>query len=104
MKQPTNPVLVLAAALILPGSGQVLNRQPVRGLMFLFFILLLGGYTLKTASPDVSIVGKLAGGIFVYAMSLFDAYKQARIRIEVWRRGNRNPASDGRAPGSKGDQ
>jgi hypothetical protein len=89
MTQPTNPLLVLAAALILPGSGQVLNRQPVRGLMFLFFILLLGGYTLKTAAPDVSIVGKLAGGIFVYAMSLFDAYKQARIRSEVWRHGTR---------------
>lgn len=84
-KAPLNPYLVLASALILPGTGQVLNRQPVRGLMFLFFILLLGGYTLKTAAPDVSIVGKLAGGIFVYAMSIYDAYKQARIRTEVWR-------------------
>lgn len=82
---PLSPRLVLAAALILPGTGQVLNRQPVRGLMFLFFILLLGGYTLKTAAPDVSIIGKLSGGIFVYAMSIFDAYKQARIRSEVWR-------------------
>lgn len=84
-KAPANPHLVLAAALVLPGSGQVLNRQPVRGLVFVFFILLLGGYTLKTAAPDVSIVGKLAGGIFVYAMAVFDAYKQARIRSEVWR-------------------
>lgn len=86
MKQrPANPYLVLAAALILPGSGQVLNRQPVRGLMFLFFILLLGGFTLKTAAPDVSIVGKLSGGIFVYAMSLYDAYKKARVMDTVWR-------------------
>lgn len=86
MKQrPANPYLVLAAALILPGSGQVLNRQPVRGLMFLFFILLLGGFTLKTAAPDVSIVGKLSGGIFVYAMSLYDAYKRARVMDTVWR-------------------
>lgn len=82
---PLSPRLVLAAALVLPGSGQVLNRQPVRGLMFLFFILLLAGYTLKTAAPDVSIIGKLSGGIFVYTMSIFDAYKQARIRSEVWR-------------------
>ncbi len=84
-KPPIPPSLVLAAAIVLPGSGQVLNRQPVRGLVFVFFILLLGGYTLKTAAPDVSIVGKLAGGIFVYAMAVFDAYKQARIRSEVWR-------------------
>ncbi len=84
-RAPASPFLVLASALVLPGSGQVWNRQPVRGLTFLFFMLLLGGYTLKTASPDVSIVGKLAGGIFVYAMSLYDAYKNARIRAEVWR-------------------
>lgn len=89
-KAPLNPYLVLAVALVLPGVGQVLNRQPVRGLFFVFFILLLGAYTLKTASPDVSIVGKLAGGIFVYALSILDAYRHARVRFEVWRHG-RNP-------------
>ncbi len=88
-KPPLNPRLILATALILPGTGQVLNRQPVRGLVFLFFILLLGGYTLKTAAPEVSIIGKLSGGIFVYAMSIFDAYKQARIRTEIWRHQHR---------------
>ena len=84
-KSPANPHLVLAVALVLPGCGQVMNRQPVRGLFFVFFILLLGAYTLKTAAPDVSIVGKLAGGIFVYAMSILDAYRQARVRFETWR-------------------
>jgi len=81
---PFSPYIVLAAALILPGVGQLLNRQPVRGLVFVFFTLLLGAYTLKTAAPDVSIIGKLSGGLFVYAMSIFDAYKHARIRITVW--------------------
>lgn len=84
-RSPANPYLVLLAACLLPGTGQVLNQQPFRGLLFLFFILLLGAYTLKTAAPEVSIVGKLAGGLFVYAMSIFDAYKTARIRSEVWR-------------------
>lgn len=83
LRKPLNPWLVLAVAVVLPGVGQVLNRQPVRGLTFLFFMLLLGGYTLKTAAPDVSIVGKLAGGLFVYAMSLYDAYRHARIRTVV---------------------
>ena len=84
-KAPTDPRLVLAAAILLPGAGQVINREPVRGLIFLFFLLLLGGFTLKTAAPEVSMVGKLAGGIFVYAMAIFDAYKRARIRSELWR-------------------
>lgn len=84
MMKPMNPHLVLAIATVLPGMGQVANRQPVRGLIFVFFILLLGAFTLKTAAPDVSIVGKLAGGIFVWAMSMIDAYKTARIRHTLW--------------------
>lgn len=84
-KAPTNPHLVLASAMLLPGTGQVLNREPGRGLMFLFFILLMGAFTLKTAGPEISIIGKLSGGIFVYAISLFDAYQRARVRFEVWR-------------------
>lgn len=84
MKKPLNPRLVLAVAVLLPGMGQVLNRQPVRGLIFVFFLLLLGGFTLKTAAPDVSFVGKVSGGLFVWAMAAFDAYKTARIRSTVW--------------------
>lgn len=87
-RPPINPHLVLAAALVLPGSGQVLNREPVRGLIFVFFIILLGAYTLKTAAPEVSLVGKFAGGLFVWAMAIFDAYKRARIRFEIWRHAN----------------
>jgi uncharacterized membrane protein len=87
MKQPPNPTLVLAVATVLPGMGQVLNRQPLRGLIFVFFILLLGAFTLKTASPDVSFVGKMAGGLFVWAMAMMDAYKTARIRFAVWTHG-----------------
>ena len=80
MMAPLHPRLVLLVALILPGVGQVLNRQPVRGLIFVLFAILLGGFTLKTAAPDVSVVGKFAGGLFVWAMAAMDAYKVARIR------------------------
>lgn len=84
MKQPLSPYLVLAVAIFLPGVGQVLNRQPVRGLIFVCFAVLLGGFTLKTAAPDVSFVGKVSGGLFVWAMAVLDAYKTARIRQAVW--------------------
>lgn len=84
MKPPINPRLVLAVALILPGMGQVLNRQPVRGLVFVCFAVLLGAFTLKTAALDVSFVGKVSGAIFVWAMAVLDAYKTARIRQAVW--------------------
>ena len=82
--KPLNPYLVLVTAIVLPGAGQVLNRQPTRGLIFVFFTLLLGAFTLKTAGPDVSFVGKFAGGFFVWAMAIFDAYKTARLRQMLW--------------------
>lgn len=92
MTRPLNPHLVLAIAVILPGMGQVLNRQPVRGLIFACFALLLGGFTLKTAAPEVSFVGKVSGGLFVWAMALLDAYRVARIRRTIWERAQTAPA------------
>lgn len=92
MKPPLSPRIVLAVALILPGVGQVLNRQPLRGLIFVGFAVLLGGFTLKTAAPDVSFIGKLSGGLFVWAMAVLDAYKFARIRRAIWDHAKRSPA------------
>lgn len=86
MKKPPHPYLVLFVALILPGVGQVLNRQPMRGLMFLFFTALLGAITFVTAAPETSLIGHLAGGIFVYALSIPDAYRTARLRWTIWAR------------------
>jgi hypothetical protein len=83
--RPLSPALVLAVALVLPGMGQVLNREPARGLIFAFFALLLGTFTLVTADPSVSWVGKLSGGLFVHAMAMLDAYRRARIREETFR-------------------
>lgn len=86
---PPHPHLVLAVAIALPGCGQVLNRQPMRGLIFVFFILLLGAFTLTTAAPEASWIGKLAGGLFVWAMSIPDAYRTARLRHALWQSGGR---------------
>ena len=87
--KPLPPALVLGVALVLTGGGQVLNREPARGLTFAFFALLLGAFTLVTADPDVSWVGKLSGGLFVHALAVLDAYKRARIRSEVTTAGRR---------------
>jgi hypothetical protein len=87
-RKPPNPHLVLLVSLFLPGSGQVWNGQPYRGLVFIFFMLLLGGFTAKTAAPDVSAIGKYSGAIFVWAMSVLDAYKLARVRSTVWKHGS----------------
>ena len=75
-----NPRLVLVSAILLPGSGQVWNGQPIRGLTFLFFTLLFGALTLATAPPEASFTGRIAGGLFIWALSIPDAYRTARLR------------------------
>lgn len=82
--RPPHPYFVLALATLLPGMGQVINRQPLRGLIFVFFVVLLGAFTLKTAGPEISFIGKISGGLFVWAMAMMDAYKTARIRRAVF--------------------
>ena len=83
--RPIQPHKVLAAALVLPGAGQVLNGTPQRGLVFLFFMILLGWVSLNVMPPHASFVGRSIGGVFIYGLSVIDAYKHARIRFEKWR-------------------
>lgn len=68
-------MLVLAIAMLLPGVGQVVNGQPRRGLVFVFYILMLGVITYLVAPSAATSIGRVAGGVFVYALSLLDAYQ-----------------------------
>ncbi|WP_027055804.1 hypothetical protein [Mesorhizobium erdmanii] len=81
---PPNPYLVLGAAIVLPASGHVILGVPVRGLQFLFFMVILAWVTAKVAPPDASFIGRHAGGFLIYALSILDAYKLARIRHVLW--------------------
>ncbi len=75
-----NPYLVLAAGLLLPGSGHVLLGKPQRGLIFLFFILILGWISLRIMPANGSFLMRHAGGVLVWGLSALDAYKMARVR------------------------
>lgn len=85
LKPPLSPKLVLLTAILLPGVGQVLNNTPLRGFFMVSFMIILGLITFNVAEPHVSMVGKLAGGIFIYALSVMDAYYWARYRAEIFR-------------------
>ena len=81
---PVSPYLVLGAAILLPASGHVLLGLATRGLQFLFFMIILAWITTKFAPPDASFIGRHAGGFMIYALSVFDAYKIARIRAAIF--------------------
>ena len=83
--KPWPPYLILASALVLPGSGHVFLGMAQRGLVFLFFIVVLGWATARVMTPDASFLLRHGGGLLVYGLSVIDAYKIARIRFEEWR-------------------
>ena len=91
---PVNPYLVLGAAMVLPASGHVILGLPVRGLQFLFFIVILAWVTAKIAPADASFIGRHAGGVLIYALSILDAYKLARVRHALWVHKTRDRGDD----------
>ncbi|MFK0689738.1 hypothetical protein ACFX5Q_16240 [Mesorhizobium sp. IMUNJ 23033] len=91
---PANPYLVLGAAIVLPASGHVILGVPVRGLQFLFFLIILAWVTAKIAPADASFIGRHAGGFLIYALSILDAYKLARIPHAQWLHSTRRDGDD----------
>lgn len=87
-KRPLNPYIVLALAIVLPGAGHVALGLQNRGLGFAFFALLLAMLSWHTTTPEHSFIGRAAGGLFVWALSIPDAYRVARLRYETWRANN----------------
>ena len=87
---PLNPYVVLVLAILLPGAGHVAVKQPQRGLGFAFFTVLLALLSWLTTTPERSFIGRIAGGLFAWALSIPDAYTIARTRYENWRK--RNPS------------
>ncbi len=79
MPKPRNPYLVLAVSLI-PGAGHVTLGLPQRGLVFLFFTIILGWVSLRVMPETMSFFSRHAGGIFIYGISVLDAYKIAKVR------------------------
>jgi hypothetical protein len=86
MNRSLNPRMVLALAILFPGAGHVAVGQTQRGLCFALFAILFMVLSYLTTTPEHSFVGRHAGGLFVWALSITDAYRLARIRYEAVRR------------------
>lgn len=80
LARPLSPLLILAVAIVLPGMGQVLNGMLVRAWVMLFFALTLGVVSWHLTTPEHSFIGRHAGGFFIYAIMVMDAYLWARYR------------------------
>ena len=80
MSKPLNPYLVLFLAIVLPGAGHVAIGEARRGLAFALFVVLFSVLTYMTTTPEQSFIGRHAGGLFIWALSIPDAYRRARFR------------------------
>ncbi len=80
MPKRKNFILVIAAAIV-PGAGHVFLGQAQRGLMFIFFMTILGWISTKVMPETASFMGRHIGGIFIWGMSIIDAYRINRREI-----------------------
>jgi hypothetical protein len=80
MSNPKHPLLLFAVSLI-PGAGHVLLGQPQRGLIFVFFMTILGWVSLKLMPEHASFIGRHIGGVFIWGMSIIDASRINNRRI-----------------------
>ncbi len=79
-RAPLHPYLVLAIAILLPGLGHVVCGRTRRGLTMQLFIISLAFVTWNLTTPAQSFAGRLAGGLFIYALSIPEAYRIAKLR------------------------
>lgn len=77
LKQRLPAWVPVVAALIVPGSGYVLLGYPSRGLQMLFFMGFLGFVTFNLTDANISPVGRLAGGVAVWALSVVEVVRLA---------------------------
>jgi hypothetical protein len=78
-EKPVNPRKVLLASLV-PGAGHVMLGLPQRGLVFIFFMIILGWISTKFMPETASFIGRHIGGVFIYGISVLDAYRTAKVR------------------------
>lgn len=82
-----HPYWALLIAILLPGFGHVVGGHPKRGLVMQMFMISLAIVTWHLTPPERSLIGRLSGGLFIYALSIPEAYRLARLRWLASKRG-----------------
>lgn len=84
--RPLHPYVVLASSILLPGSGYVLVGQTRRGFTMQMFMIVFAFVTWHLALAGATLIGKLAGGVFLYALTIPASYRLARLQWAAWQK------------------
>jgi hypothetical protein len=85
--KPFHPYLVMLIAAVAPGSGHWAAGQIQRGMMFAWFMFILGWVSWKLIPPEYSTFMRLSPALLIYGLSILDAYRIARFNWERYRLG-----------------
>jgi len=92
-RRPFNPYLVLLVAILLPGFGYALCGQARRGFTMQMFMMVFAIVTWHLAPAEASLAGRLAGGLFIYALTIPETYRLARLRWVAYQRAQFGPVA-----------
>ena len=67
--------IILLLTALLPGTGHIIMGKPLRGLVFVFWIIIFAYITFQLSASSISPVGRLSGGIAVWILSILEIYK-----------------------------
>ena len=101
LKKPRPVWFVTLMAFVLPGSGQMFNGAPARGVIMQFGMVFGGYVSYQLTTPEISPIGRLAGGLLVWVFSIVDANGIANRRVKAWARIEAEQAQKA-SPGAKG--
>lgn len=88
--RPFHPYVVLVTSILLPGFGYALVGQARRGFTMQMFMIVFGFVTWHLAPAGATLVGKLAGGVFLYALTIPESYRFARLQSVAGRKGSQS--------------
>ena len=74
-----NKWFIFFSAVLVPGSGHVLSKKPVRGLVYVFWIFSMGYISWMITDSSVNFVIRCTGGFLVWIASV------AEIKMAIMR-------------------
>jgi len=86
LKKPRPVWFVTLMAFVLPGSGQVFNGAPARGVIMQFGMVFGAFISYQLTTPETSPLGRMSFGLLVYVFSIVDANGIAGRRVKAWQR------------------